>query len=96
VAIDRVLALPRGIDFLRGQALRHVTHAELETFLHDWRRLVLGAQGAVGVALAIQPWLDRGGYDPDEVAEFVDTVGELGAQALESKQDLLLIGYPVP
>ena len=96
VVLDRAVAIPRGITFLGGHAARHIANPELERFQRDFRGLVLRGGGGKGLAKQCQPWLDRGSFEPDELADFIEQVGVLAVQARTGGLDLFLAAYPPP
>lgn len=96
VAIDRAVAIPRGVHLLGGHAVRRVKHDELAEFVRDWRFLMMATGGAKAIAATCGAWMDRGYFDVDELADFVDEIGELAEAAIRLDAELLLVGYPAP
>ena len=59
-AVDRVLALPRGVGFLEGQAIARFRPKRRARVHRAWSRLIAGLGGPKGAAAQLAPYLSRG------------------------------------
>ena len=95
VAMDRAFALPRGIEFLGGGALRHLAHEELFNF----KGVVSSLSEPVGVAARVEELaahLDRSASGQRDAQQMWDVLIAAVERALSDKLDLLLVGAVAP
>lgn len=96
VVIDQAIAIPHGISFLEGTALRRFGVSEIPGLKARWLDLVQRAGGIRGLVDRVAPYLDRGGNGLDDAFEAVELV-EWGIEtAGETQLDLLLYCTNLP
>jgi len=95
-AIDRVLAIPHGVSFLRGNGIAHVPNAELDQLATDWDALLTQVGGVERAAKTLAVVFDRWGNGEEDARCAIDAVTRALGDAQLQGLDLLMLACPVP
>jgi hypothetical protein len=96
VAIDRIAAIPRGLDLLEGRAVRYFSENEIKGLRSTWKKILISTGGSNKLVELVAPYLDRHGSGRQDVADTVLAFNEVIEKSLSESEGLLIISSPVP
>jgi hypothetical protein len=95
VALDRVVALPNGIDLMCGRAIRLLDHKQVLALEKAYVQL-LEKFGESKIIAQVALYLDRGANGEEDAEEILSVLENGVSSAVEQGKSLLILGCIVP